>query len=135
MTEQKISQSNPQPTPAASQPVSQPAAAATIPPQSGRSGNPWPWIVSGCLAIFIITLVAVILLGWWGVREVKKEINSQVERYEPTIEGVRENIDRMNEEGEAWEKKSEELRNALPDAEELEKEMGGTYPPPSGKKK
>jgi uncharacterized coiled-coil DUF342 family protein len=75
-----------------------------------------------------LIVVAVVGLGWWGMREAKKEINNQMNKYEPTLDSMKENADRFSKEGEEWQKKSEEFRNAMPDPEELQKEMEKNSP-------
>lgn len=75
----------------------------------------WIWVVGGCLGLVLIILIGLAVLGWLGVREVKKEI----QKYEPTIQGVQSNIDKMNQEAGEWQKKSEELRASLPNPDEM----------------
>lgn len=106
------------------QPVQAPPVQAPVAPAPPQKNNPWPWIVGGCLIIFIIILLVIFLLGWLGIREAKKQIN----KYEPTIEDVKENIDKLNEEGEEWQKKSAEFRDALPDADALPQNIQPDYP-------
>lgn len=95
----------------------QPAAPMPAPVQS--KSHVWAWVLGGCFMIVIIGMIAVAVLGWWGFREAKKEIN----KYAPDVESVKQNIDKMSKEGEAWEKKSQELRESLPNPEDFSKEM------------
>ncbi len=108
------------PQPAVTPPPVQTAPAQTPPSsQVPKSGSPWPWILGGCLLVVIITLIGVFLLGWLGMREVKKEIN----KFDPAIEDARENFDKMGKEAEEWEKKSQEFRESMPNPEEFSKEI------------
>jgi hypothetical protein len=75
--------------------------------------------------IIILILIAVVGLGWWGIREAKKEINNRIEN-NSTLNGIKENADKFSKEGDEWEKKSEDLRNSMPDPEELQKELQNT---------
>jgi hypothetical protein len=96
-----------------------PPPAPSVPPATPippKSSSPWPWIVGGCLIIFVLILIAVVGLGWWGMREAKKGIDEQMNKFQPTIDNV-------NKEGEDWKKKAEDIRNNIPDPEELQKEM------------
>ena|GEM_PF-1257160 len=106
-------------TPPSSQPPVPPANSTQMPaPESEKpKSQVWIWVVGGCLGLVVITLVGLAVLGWLGVRQVKKEI----QKYDPTVQGVQSNIDKINKEAEEWQKKSEELRNSLPNAE-------GIYP-------
>lgn len=76
-----------------------------------KKSSPWPWIVGGCLIVVLLIIASIIFAGWWGAKKVKNEI----EKYEPTMEGVKNNIDKMNKEAEEWEKKSQELQKNMPD--------------------
>lgn len=103
------------PPPAVTPPPA-PAASPSAAPQ--KNSSPWPWILGGCLLVIIITLIGVFLLGWWGMREVKKEIN----KFDPAIEDARENFDKMGKEAEEWEKKSQEFRESMPNPDDFPSE-------------
>jgi hypothetical protein len=102
------------------QPIQQPPIqpVATQPmqttPAPEKKSSPWPWIVGGCLLIVIIIMAAIFGLGWWGARKLKTEIEKS-----QTIENVKNNVDKMGKESEEWQKKSEEMRNSLPNPEDL----------------
>lgn len=120
------------PAPAVPQPVApapaQPAAPAPAQPvapppvqpaATSKKSSPWPWITCGCLAIVIIICLTVFLLGWWGIRQAKNAINEQTSKFDPAIENINKNMDKFSQEGEEWQKKSEEMRNSLPSEEDL----------------
>jgi hypothetical protein len=94
---------NPAPTP---NPVpNQPVAQTVIVKKS-----PWPWIVGGCLLIVILVIGAFVFLGWWGARKVKDEMN----KYQPTMDNVKNSVDEMNKQAEDWQKKSQDLQKNVP---------------------
>ena len=64
--------------------------------------------MGGCLGIVVLAILAMVLLGWWGARKVKKEL----EKYTPNIKELKENT-------EEWQKKSEEFRENLPNPEDF----------------
>lgn len=105
-----------QPTPPPIQPVQPPVSQA-------KKSSPWPWIACGCIVVALIIAAAVLLLGWLAVREVGKKID----KFEPAFEQVKNTTEKFNQETDEWKKKSEELRNSLPD----EKDLSGEIPAPS----
>ena len=106
-------------------PAPQPQSPPPLPaPPVQKSGSPWPWIIGGCLFVIILIVAAVVGLGWWGIREAKKEINQRVDKYEPTLDSMKENVDKMGQEADEWEKESQKIRESMPSPEELEKEFG-----------
>lgn len=92
----------------------QPAGPIPAAPVQKKSYT-WAWVLGGCFAFMIIIMVIVLIIGWLGIRKVKKEIDNN-----QTIEDVKSGLDKMNRESEEWQKKSEELRNNLPDPEGLQ---------------
>jgi len=117
--EQPTQMPNPVVQPASGNVSPVPPSPSPTPPPTQNKSHMWVWILGGCFGIVIITLIAVALLGWWGMRTAKKEI----ERYSPDMESIKENIERMNKEGEEWEKRSQELRESLPDSGDFSKEF------------
>ena len=103
--------------PVAAPPTPAPPTSAPTAPAPSK-GSPWPWIMGGCLICVILIIGAVLFAGWWGYRTVKKDIQDS-----SATDGIKNNIDNMNKEGEAWQKKSEDLRNNMPDPEELSNQM------------
>jgi hypothetical protein len=104
----------------------QPQVATPPPAQPQPSAAPvqkkshvWLWILGGCFTILVIIMAVVVVLGWLGARKVKREM----EKYQPNIEGIKDNIDKMSKEGEEWEKKSKEFRESMPNPEDLEKQL------------
>jgi Tfp pilus assembly protein PilO len=95
-----------------------------VPP---KSSSPWPWIIGGCLLIVILILVAVVGLGWWGIREAKKEINNRINN-NSILNEIEESADKFSKESEEWEKKSQDFRESMPDPEEFQKEMEKNIP-------
>lgn len=92
-----------------------------------KKNSPWSWIIGGCVLIILIAVGSMATLGWWGARKVKKEM----QKYTPSAERMKENLDRMNEEAAEWEKKSQELRETMPDPEDLQNQLpadSGVYP-------
>lgn len=120
---QTVSGQGPANQPLASTPPVTPvqsSASAPIPVQN--KSHVWAWVLGGCFMVVIIGIVAVVVLGWWGIRTAKKEI----EKYGPDVESVRQNIDRMNKQGEEWEKKSREFQESLPNPEDFSKDFPAT---------
>jgi len=85
--------------------------APAAPPAPEAKKPVWPWILSGCLVLIIIALVGIGILGWLGVRSVQ----NMVKQYQPTIDQTQQNIDDFNKEAQEWEKKSEQMRDSMPD--------------------
>ncbi|KKP58890.1 MAG: hypothetical protein UR51_C0002G0043 [Candidatus Moranbacteria bacterium GW2011_GWF1_34_10] len=81
----------------------------------------WVWIIGGCLIITLLTMSMIIFVGYWGYKKAKNELQNQ----NPNIEKFKNDMEEAAKEIEEWEKKSKELRNAIPDSENL------TYPSPS----
>ena len=106
-----------QQTPQASAPA--PAPQTSAPAPASKKSNAWKWILGGCLFVVIISLIAMVALGWWGARKVKNEIK----KYEPNLEEIKNNMEKMSKEGEGWQKKSEEFRNTLPNPEDFQNEV------------
>lgn len=103
--------SNPTPPPAA--PQIPPAPVANPVPQP-VSHNPWPWIVGGCLMIVILIMATTAILIWWGARTVQKEIKES-----DAVERIEKSIEKATQEGDKWQKKSEEFRESMPDPEDF----------------
>jgi hypothetical protein len=111
---------SPAPSPQAS-PVAPPAQAGSAP--ETKKSNPWPWIVGGCLIVAILVIATVLILGWWGVRKVKKEIKES-----DAMQEFERNVEKAKKEGEEWEKKSEEYRESMPDPNDLSNQVENSYP-------
>jgi len=99
------------PAPAEGTPAAAPAA---VEPEKPKS-RAWLWLLGGCLVLLIIFLAGLGILGWLGIKQVK----SVIQKYEPTIQDTQKNIDRMNQEASQWEKKSQEVRDSMPNPEDL----------------
>ena len=112
-----------QPAPIPQQPAPAPQPAAPQAPATTQKSNPWPWIVGGCLMFVIIVFIAIGLLSWLGFRMVKKGIQES-----DAAKTINQNIEKMSKESEEWEKKSEELRNSVPDPEDIEQSYQSNYP-------
>lgn len=102
--------------------------AASVPPTSPPSPNQpqtpstpqqkshaLAWVLGGCFALLIVFLAGLAILGWLAYREAKKS----VEQYQPTIQGVQGNLDQFNKEAQEWQKKSQQLRDAVPDPKDM----------------
>lgn len=86
-----------------------------------KKTSPWVWVISGCLIITLLTMGLIIFVGWWGYKKAKNELQNQ----KPNIEKFKNDMEEATKEVEEWEKKSKELRNIVPDSENL------TYPAPN----
>ena len=91
-------------------PVQTPTAASPV-----KKSHAWAWILGGCLTIVILVLITLGVLGWWGAKKVRDEIK----KYEPGMESVKENIDKMNKESAEWQQKAKELQEKMPNPEDL----------------
>ncbi|MCX6765936.1 MAG: hypothetical protein NT136_03180 [Candidatus Moranbacteria bacterium] len=97
-------QTQPQP------PVQQPPAAPA------KKSKVWLWILGGCLAIVVITLIVIGALGWWGVKKVKKEID----KAQPKLEQFKEGTEEWQGQSEQWKKDAEEFQKEM---EKLQKQV------------
>jgi Tfp pilus assembly protein PilO len=100
---------------AQNQPPATPGAPA---PQQApaKKSNVWLWVIGGCLGILVLIGLAVMALGWWGVRKVKKEIKENQPRLEEFQKGAQE----WSKNAEEWQKQAEEMQKQ---AEEFQKNM------------
>lgn len=99
-------------------PFSQPTNEAEI--AIRKKTSPWIWVIGGCLIITLLTMSMIIFVGWWGYKKAQNELQNQ----QPNIEKFKNNMEEAAKEVEEWEQKSKELRNIVPDSENL------TYPSP-----
>lgn len=115
--------SAPPPLPVVEQPVPPiiPAAPPATTPPPAEPEKPkkpaWIWVLVGCLVLVIISLIGVGILGWLGFRSAK----NLLQKYEPTINQTQNTLNTVNQEATKWQQKSEEFRNAVPSAEEMQK--------------
>jgi hypothetical protein len=107
---------------------SAPAAPATPPPAASTANTPppavpeakkpvWPWVLGGCLILIVISLVGIGILGWLGLQSAK----SLIQKYEPTINQTQKTIDTVNQEATKWQETSQQVRDSLPNPEDLQK--------------
>lgn len=65
------------------------------------------WILGGCLVFFLIIMVVIAALGWWGIRTAKNEL----EKSQPQIEQWSKD---MQKQAEDMQKQTEQLQKSLP---------------------
>jgi uncharacterized coiled-coil DUF342 family protein len=65
--------------------------------------------------LVILILVALGVLGWWGAKKVRDEIK----KYEPGMESVKENIDKMKKDSDSWQQKAKEIQENMPNPDEF----------------
>ncbi len=81
-----------------------------------KKSQAWAWVLGGCLTVVVLGMIAFLALGWWGMRKVKNEI-------QPNIDNIKSDIEKMNKEGEEWEKKSKEFMESIPDPEDITNDL------------
>lgn len=116
--EQPTQEQNPQMPPQTPPQMPIQQAAQQVPPAQPvqKKSHAWAWVLGGCLTVVILGMIAFLALGWWGMRKVKNEI-------QPNIDNIKSDIEKMNKEGEEWEKKSKEFRESLPNPEDITNDL------------
>lgn len=115
------------PPPAPAAPAA-PTPTPATPPAADTPEKPkkpvWIWVLAGCLVLLIISLVGIGILGWLGIRQIK----SLFQKYEPTVQQTQSNLELINQEAAKWQEKSQQLRDNLPNPDDL-KNMPGLPDP------
>lgn len=84
--------------------------AQQAPAAPAKKSNVWIWILVGCLTVSIVTILAIVALGWWGARKIKKEIN----KAQPKLEEWQKNAEQWQKQSEELQRKAQDLQDSLP---------------------
>lgn len=115
---------SPAPTPPATLPTTPPTpttppAPSTAPTEAKKPV--WPWILGGCLILLVLALAGIGILGWLGIQSAK----NMIQKYEPTINQTQKTIDSVSQEASKWQETSQQMRDSLPNPEDLQKMQAG----------
>jgi hypothetical protein len=111
--------SNQNPAPVAEPTIASGAAQAPV----TKKTSPWVWIIGGCLTIIILGGIVTGVLLWWGYRTAKKTFKEQapqIQEFKGKLEEMNAEAEKWNQEADQWERKSQEMRDLLPNPEDLE---------------
>lgn len=84
----------------------QPAAA----PAPEKKSYVWFWVIGGCLMITILIFGAIMAVGWWGAKKIKKEIKEN----QPRIEQWKKEAEKMQKNAEKFQEEMNKIQNNIP---------------------
>ncbi|EKE10705.1 MAG: hypothetical protein ACD_15C00212G0026 [uncultured bacterium] len=87
-----------------------------------KKTSPWVWVAGGCLIIIILSFLTLAFLSWMGYQLAKEAIQQEapkIQEFKGTLEEMSTEAEKWNQEMQGWEKKSQELRDAMPDPEDM----------------
>jgi len=81
-----------------------------VTPAPQKKSYVWLWVIGGCLMIIILIFGAILAVGWWGAKKIKKGI----EENQPRIEQWQKEAEEMQKNAEKFQEEMNKIQNNIP---------------------